>query len=113
MKDGLTKQERRKAWLYAIVITAGLLLAGWLIVRPMGFASVPATLPAESDTLLHVAQAMDTISIDAAFDPAARTLTATQTMTLRNRTGQTLTQATLRSYSGAYLSQETSPAASD
>ncbi len=113
MKDGLTQQERRKAWLYAIVITAGLLLAGWLIVRPMGSASVPATLPAENDALLHAAQAMDAISIDAAFDPAARTLTATQTMTLRNRTGQMLTQATLRSYSGAYLSQETSPAASD
>ncbi len=113
MKDGLTKQERRKAWLYAVIITAGLLLAGLLILRLMGSVSAPAALPEESEALLQAAEAMDAVTVDAAFDPAARTLVATQTMTLRNRTGQTLTEATLRSYSGAYLSQETSPAATD
>lgn len=113
MKDGLTKQERRKAWLYAILISAGMILAGVLVWRVVAAPSAQVALPEENDALLLASEDMDSITIDAVFDPDARSLTATQTMTLRNRTGQTLTQATLRSYSGAYLSQETSPAATE
>ena len=115
MKDGLTRQEKRKAWLYAAVIVAVMLalaaLALWLTLGVRREAKT--SLPPESDALLTAAEGLDEISVVAAFDPDSRTLTARQEMTVCNRSGQVLQEITLRSWSGAYLSQDTSPAATE
>ena len=115
MKNGLTRQERRKAWLYAVVIVAALLALGALALwLTLGVHREEKTsLPPESDALLTAAQGLDTISVDAVFDPEGSTLTARQVMTVRNRSGQTLQEVTLRSWSGAYLLEDTSPAATE
>lgn len=115
MKDGLTRQERRKAWLYAGLIVAVMLALGALALwLRLGVDRAEEThLPPENDALLTAAGGLDTISVDAVFDPEGSTLTARQVMTLVNRSGQVLQEITLRSWSGAYLSQATSPAATE
>ena len=115
MKDGLTRQERRKAWLYAVLIVAGMLAIGAIILwLSLGVhQSEEVFLPPESDALRTAAEGLDTIDVDAVFDPDSNTLTARQVMTLSNRSGQALQEITLRSWSGAYLSQDTSPAATE
>ena len=115
MKNGLTRQERRKAWLYAGLIVAGMLALGALALwLRLGLYRAEKTfLPPESDALLTAAESLDEISVDAVFDPEGSTLTARQVMTLYNRSGQTLQEITLRSWSGAYLLEDTSPAATE
>ena len=115
MKNGLTRQERRKAWLYAGLIVAGMLAVGAVILwLRLGLYRAEETfLPPESDALLTAAESLDEISVDAVFEPEGSTLTARQVMTLVNRSGQTLQEITLRSWSGAYLLEDTSPAATE
>ena len=115
MKDGLTRQERRKAWLYAVLIVAAMLALGALALwLTQGVRREEKTfLPPESDALLTAAESLDEISVDAVFDPEAGTLAARQIMSLVNRSGQTLQEITLRSWSGAYLLEDTSPAATE
>lgn len=114
MRQELTKQEKRRAWLYAALIVLGMLLIGgalwlWLgVERP-----VSSAVPATDERVLAAAEGLDTITIDASFEPDQKRLTATQVMTLKNRTGLDLDSVTLRSYSGAYLLQDTSPAATE
>lgn len=114
MRQKLSPQENRKAWLYAVLIVAGLLLCGVLAsgLLPLGWNSA-VHLPPDHDTVLQAARETDSITVDAVLDPESRQLTATQVMTLRNTSGQALDNVTLRSYSGAYLTEETSPAATD
>lgn len=115
MREKLSKQEKRLAWRWAVLIVVGMAAlaaliwwaAGWEIWQEKG------TLPPESDAVLAAATGMDSITVDAAFDPERKQLTATQTLILVNRWAETLDHVTLRSYSGAYLAQETSPAATD
>ena len=115
MKSGLTRQERRKAWLYAVGIVAVMLaLAALALWLTLGVRREEETfLPPESDALLTAARGLDEISVNAVFDPEGGTLTARQVMTLVNRSGQTLQEITLRSWSGAYLQEDTSPAATE
>lgn len=115
MKDTLTQAEKRKARNIALLIVLGLMLlaalllwaAGWDVWQPKG------QLPPESDELLHAAAGMDAITVEATLDAAKKQLTAVQTLTIRNRTGDTQSSVVLRSYTGAYLSEDTSPAATD
>lgn len=114
-KSVLTREDRRKArrlaWLIVLCAAAVTALCLWIPTWPIW--EPPAVLPEESETLLTAADDMDDIHIEAVLDPEAMTLTATQTMTLTNRTGAVQPNVVLRSYSGAYLTEETSPAASD
>lgn len=113
MKQGLSPKENRRAWLYAALIVLLMLLCGtlgWFIAT---HESQEVYLPATSQTVLDAAQGLDTIVIDASFDPYSSQLSATQVMTLHNPAGYTLDHVILRSYSGAYLREDTSPAASE
>ena len=115
----LSKEEKRRArwvarwvarWivLCAVVIAA---LAVWVPTWPVWAA--PVVLPVESAELISAAEGMDEIRITAEFDPADGTLAAMQTMHVTNRTDSELNELVFRSYSGAYLKEETSPAATD
>ena len=116
MSRGLTPRENRRAWLCAVAIVLGLFACGGLAVLLAGGTLAGAEriyLPEEGQLVQDAAAALDDITVDAAFDPDSRLLTATQVMTVQNPAGQTLDCLMLRSYSGAYLTEETSPAATD
>ena len=74
MKDGLTRQEKRKAWLYAAVIVAVMLalaaLALWLTLGVR--REDKPSLPPASAALLTAAEGLDAIRVLAAAG-AART----------------------------------------
>lgn len=113
MRQGLSPKENRLAWLYAALIVLGMLLCGagiWFVATQ---ENEEAFLPDVSQAVLDAAQGLDSIVIDADFDPDSRQMTATQVMTLYNPAGHTLDNVTLRSYSGAYLKEDTSPVAGD
>lgn len=114
MRQELTRQEKRKAWLYAGLIVLGMILIAAVVWR-LATLERPAEIiiPSAHASVLSASEDMDGITIDADFDPDTRQLTATQVMTLKNRTGMDQEQIVLRSYSGAYLLEDTSPAASD
>lgn len=114
-KQTLTRAERRLSWLIAGAIVLGMaVIAALVLWLPTAeLFPAPVALPEDAPRLKAAAEGLDAIQVDAAFDPAARTLTATQTMTLTNRTGGPRSDIVLRSYSGAYLNEETSPVATD
>ncbi len=107
--------EQRKArrpvpprwWAVAAVVCTGLILLLVLSQRPQG----ELTAPAPGETLLAAAEGLDEITIDAVFDPVSRTLETQQTLTLQNRTGATQRMIVFRTYPNAFLSEDTSPAA--
>lgn len=115
MKEILSREEKRRSWQYAAYIVCGLLIIAALAIwgTKLPFFEPAGQLPPTGDIVLAASQGLDEICVDAVFDPDSRQLTGTQTLTLTNRTGQTQDAAVLRSYSGAYLSQETSPAATE
>lgn len=109
----LTPEEKRRSWRLAIILVAGMaaLLLAALSLRNW---TAPAVVPETDARVLEAALGLDTIAVDVVFDPdSLHQLTATQTLTLINRTGQAQSAAILRSYTGAYLLEETSPAAVD
>ena len=112
---GLSRSERRKAFWVAMAVVLVMLLAAALVITLLMNRQDAAHLPAPraSESLVADSTGMDDITVDAVFNPDDMTLTATQTMRLENRTGQDQSAVVLRSYSGAYLQQETSPAASE
>lgn len=114
MRQELTRQEKRKAWLYAGLIVLGMILIAAVVWR-LATLERPEEIiiPSAHASVLSASEDLDGITIDADFDPDTRQLTATQVMTLKNRTGVDQSQIVLRSYSGAYLLEDTSPAASD
>ena len=113
MREKLPPQERRKAWLYAALIVLTMLVCAILVWHTAGQEHQAISLPPTKEALTEAARALDSITIDAVFDPESKQLTATQVMTLRNPAGMPLDHVTLRSYSGAYLSESTSPVAND
>ena len=113
MKQQLSPDLNRKAWLYAWLIVLMMFLAGAGVYLLVTNLPQPVRLPEASPALTAAARGLDDIRIDAVLDPAGRTLTFTQEMTLTNRTGQAQSAVVLRSWSGAYLLEETSPCASD
>ncbi|MBQ9325516.1 MAG: hypothetical protein IJ246_07085 [Clostridia bacterium] len=69
--------------------------------------------PAESSRLLDMSDVLDYIAVDLTFSPDTEdAIQAEQTLRLTNLTGDDLTDIVLRSMTGAYLTQATSPAAS-
>lgn len=113
MRERLSPQENRRAWRYAALIVLCLVLCAALAWHFTTQATQAVSLPSTKEAVLQAAQGLDSITIDATFDPYSKRLAATQVMTLRNPAGQALNNVTLRSYSGAYLSEETSPVAND
>lgn len=113
MRQKLSPRENRRAWTWAVLIVLGMLLCGVLVWYASTQEDEAAYLPETSQTLLEAAQGMDSIIIDAVFDPDSCLLTATQVMSLSNPAGRTLDSVVLRSYSGAYLQESTSPVAGD
>jgi len=114
----LSREENRKAWLYASLIVLMMLLLSGLILFLLTLprSPRPSEMPSPSgagQALRQAAEALDRITVDAVFDPEKSTLSATQTLYLQNRTGQQQEAVMLRSYSGAYLQETTSPAATD
>ena len=108
------RSEQTRAWLYAAVIVAVILLAAvfavYLALRP---AEEERSLPQESAALLSASADLDTIRVSAVLNADKKTLDVTQTMLLRNRTGQEQDAVVLRSWSGAYWAERTSPAATE
>lgn len=113
MKQKLSPEMNRKAWLCAVLIVLMMLLLGagafWLLSRP---ERGTAPLLEAGTGLQKAAEGLDTITVSGVLDPDGRTLTFTQEMTLTNRTGQAQSAVVLRSWTGAYLREETSPCAS-
>ena len=108
-KNGLTREENRKAWLYAVLIVLGMGAVAALLVWSRSWNMTPVELRETNPLVTEAARGLDEITVDASFDPVARTLAVEQRMTLHNRTGETLPQAVVRSWTGAYLAGETSP----
>lgn len=115
MKEKLTREERRHALLIAILIVTGMLVLAGLIWWASGWEvwEDKGSMPEESTALLDAAQNMDSIAIRAKLNEEQQMLSASQVMTLTNRTGEELDRVVLRSYSGAFLTEDTSPAATD
>lgn len=104
-------KRRARRWLLA---AAAIVCAGCAAVllwpRP---AQTPAKPPAPSAALQKAAQGLDSISIDAVFDPVTRTLAVRQTCALQNRTGAMQRLLVLRSYAGAFRSADYAPSATE
>jgi len=114
MKQKLSPELNRKAWLCAWLIVLMMLAAGagiYLLASRKG--TEPVFLPEASAALQEAAAGLDEIRINADFDPAEKTLSFTQTLRMTNRTGQAQSAVVLRSWSGAYLREDTSPCASE
>ena len=113
-KQKLSREENRRAWLFALLIAACLLILAFVGFRLLPLLPAQVTIPSASPALLEASQGLDRIAVQLSFDPdAAIELRAVQTLTLTNRTGVPQSAIILRSYTGAYLSLNSSPAASD
>lgn len=114
MKQKLPPELNRKAWLCAWLIVLTMLLAGAGIFLLLT-ADRPETvhLPEPGGELLTASRGLDDVRIAASLDPDGRTLAFTQEMTLTNRTGQAQAAIVLRSWTGAYLTEATSPCATE
>lgn len=77
------------------------------------FLPRPAQTPQAGEALLAASRELDEITIDAAFDPVARTLAVSQTFTLTNRTGETQPELMLRTYAAAMRDEEYAPSATE
>ena len=113
MKQKLSPEMNRKAWLCAWLIVLLMLLAGAGVYCLVSCLPERVTLPGPDAALQQASQGLDAIVIDADFDPDGKKLTFTQTLTLTNRTGVDQSAVVLRSWSGAYLLEETAPCMSD
>ena len=113
MRQALSREDNRRAWLTAAVIVCFLLaLAALFLFRPAFAGGVRLSAPGQ--TLLDASAGLDRISVQLTFDPSDSTaIHAVQTLTLTNRTGVSQPAILLRSYTGAYLTEEYSPAAGD
>ncbi|MBQ8200824.1 MAG: M1 family metallopeptidase [Clostridia bacterium] len=114
MRQRLSPEEKRQAWLWAALIVLMMLAAGIGGYRLCAYVREPSpALPAESEELLEAARGLDSIRITAALDPGLKRLDVTQEMMLCNRTGQEQASVVLRSWTGAYRTASASPAATD
>lgn len=103
------KSPRRRAPLFLLGLALAVLAAlAFFLSRPSG----PLEAPAPSQALVAQAQRLDDIRVTAAFDPAQRRLTVAQEMTLVNRGQEPRDSLMLRTFTNAFQSPDTSPAAS-
>lgn len=108
------RSEQHRAWLCAAVIVAVILLTTVLVVDiTLHPVEEELSLPQESATLLSASADLDTLRVSAVLNADEKTLYVTQTMLLRNRTGQDQDAVVLRSWSGAYWAERTSPVATE
>ncbi len=96
-----------KRWLVALAIAVVCVIA--LLV----FLLRPAGSPQASEALLAAAQGLDTITIDAVFNPNQQTVSVSQAFMLQNRTAETQTELTLRIYAGAMRDIDYAPSATE
>ena len=103
-------KRRALGWLLAVVAALAVLVAiAGLLATPQKALAPPTA----SQALLAAADALDSIAIQADFDPDANVLSVLQTFTLVNRTGTSQGQLVLRAWANAFRSQDYSPAATD
>lgn len=110
----LSKEENRRAWLLAVLIVLAMAAVVCALLPREIWHWGAVTIPETDARVLAASDGLDIIAVDLTFDPnALHQLTAVQTLQLTNRTGQTQSEVVLRSYTGTYLSSDTSPAAVD
>lgn len=106
-----TNNKKPKIRINAAVLVASGCAAILLIVLLSMHMFTGQAPPAQQTVLSEAANGLDNISISAVFTPDRKTLEATQTMRLQNRSGQALDDVVIRTYANAFLSEEYSPAA--
>ena len=97
---------RKRLW---VALAAAACVFAALIV----LLCLPARTPQAGDRLLAAAEELDTITIDAAFNPGSQSLSVSQTFTLQNRTGEDQTELVLRTYAAAFRDEEYAPSATE
>ena len=70
-------------------------------------------LPPPSQALIEAWDGLDAVLVEASLDTETSSLSVSQTLTLKNRTGQTQEAAVLRTWPNAFQSPDTSPAAAE
>ena len=97
-----------------IGLAAGILAAAVLVVLWLCGVFTPAPeLPPPSQALIEAWDGLDAVLVEASLDMETSSLSVSQTLTLKNRTGQTQEAAVLRTWPNAFQSPETSPAAAE
>lgn len=87
--------------------------AALCLVALIAFWPAPVRPPQAGERLLAAADGLDEIFIDAAYDPASRTLEVSQTFTLKNRTDKEQEELILRSYAAAFRDEDYAPSATE
>lgn len=95
--------------LAAGALVAVVLAALWLC----GVFAPAVELPSPSQALIEARDGLDAVLIEASLNTEASELTVSQTLTLKNRTGQAQEAAVLRTWPNAFQSPDTSPAAAE
>lgn len=114
MSERLSTKEKRLAWVVAWGIVLAILALGTGIVLAVNRPTrEDAWIPAESADLLSRSDAFDDIRVHAVLDESAHALTVTERLRLTNRTGSNQDSVYLRSWTGAYWNESTSPSATD
>ncbi len=111
MRQELSPADKRRAWRWAACVVAGMLLVAALYLLPRSHTD--AVAPPESQIVLDAAADLDDITLRATLDAENRRLSVTQTLRMRNRTGQDQSAVVLRCWANAYRTLETSPAATE
>lgn len=97
-----------------IGLAAGALVAVVLATLWLCGVFAPAVeLPSPSQALIEARDGLDAVLIEASLNTEASELTVSQTLTLKNRTGQAQEAAVLRTWPNAFQSPDTSPAAAE
>jgi hypothetical protein len=97
-----------KRWIW-VTGAAAIGIAVLLIILLLPSAQAPQV----GEMLLAAADGLDSIAIDATFDPDTQTLAVSQTFTLQNRTGQDQTELVLRTYAAAFRDEDYAPSATE
>lgn len=90
----------------AVILAAAALV---LLLGGLWWLNQPLQMEHPSAQLLAAAQGLDESVIEASLDTESRTLSVQHTLRLKNRTGQTLDAAVLRTWPNAFQSLETTP----
>lgn len=109
MSEKLTKQEKRQAFFTALLIVLFLLIIGLIIVFYEAPEKTGNSEAADNAAVLQAAAGLDEIRVRCDFDPDNHRITGTSEMQLTNTTGQFQPAVVLRSWTGAFLSPDTSP----